>query len=567
MHRAFSIPEIVFSICNTLAHGTADIDGDGPYTISDPATLAICARTCRAFHLPAVSALWQYDMLTMETVLLHCMPSDLWNLETGAEQYLSRRADRMTLQRPIRPDDLTRLAHYAPLINRIAVGSASHHLYIRANRRRLANPPFLSDDAHLALSLACPTPIFPNLRHLFWNDQSANILRITPYLSPSLVTLDIDLHDSNPTHSPIIQHLPLRCPDMSQFTISCLAEHELALRNIASMLSPAVCAWNLRKFGSPTADHATIRHLSQCPSLTTLSIYYLAPPLDQSDTAKLTHPGAFSFLRTMLIHRLAMDRCVELIQGCSFTNLEELTLKPLNPSTSSFSGLLRAIRDAHARPQLLHLLRVAENTVLTQVDPPPLRDADIEPLLTFPALSGLVLSCAGGFDLADSTILRMTEAWPSLERLKLSGLQRPTWDRRLSLRALVPLALNCPKLRTLALELDATRVAYDRNPPRPATPHCLRHISVLWSPIGSHRVVAGFLSVVFPGVRAVLVADDVDERAARRWDLVGLTTQLIAKLREHERMDRLGLSQPSVNSNVDDVDYISTPESEAEVND
>ena len=97
MHRALAVPELVFRIVDMFVKlgGTGETGDDGPYAVDGPA-LAACARTCRAFHLPATAALWKDQDLDIETVLLHCMPADLWEVrrETSSVFY-KRDVDRL----------------------------------------------------------------------------------------------------------------------------------------------------------------------------------------------------------------------------------------------------------------------------------------------------------------------------------------------------------------------------------------------------------------------------------------------------------------------------------------
>lgn len=78
MHPALSIPEILLSVCNALVTQRDDAGADGPYDVQIR-ELAACARTCRAFYMPAIMALWKHYDLAIETVLLHCMPEDAWD--------------------------------------------------------------------------------------------------------------------------------------------------------------------------------------------------------------------------------------------------------------------------------------------------------------------------------------------------------------------------------------------------------------------------------------------------------------------------------------------------------
>ncbi|TRM58331.1 hypothetical protein BD626DRAFT_410696 [Schizophyllum amplum] len=562
MHIALSIPEIVSELCNALLEDNGAREGEGPYTICNARALAVCARTCRAFHVPAIKALWKDDRLTLEIVLLHCMPQDIWEVQRGAPGYYSsKKIDKYTLGRAIRSSDLDRLVYYAPLVNKLTFGSAAH---LKMNVPYGKNLPELSDECYLALSLAFPGPIFPNLRHLVWNDQSAKLDHMLPFLSPNAVSLDITTHYTGASLMTVLSHLPMRCPTITNFTFLCDRWNSLAdIEVVERTLAITVCSWSLRNFRSRTADHTTIRHLSRCPSLETLWIYRDRLPSWNLPSIELGHVAAFASLRTMFLHKASMKRNIELMQGCAFNNLEELRIRLEHPSTGEWPALFRAIRDAHARPHIMHTLEINEWRADLPTDfRDPVRDADVEPLLAFVGLRDLDLECTGGFDFADETVQRMAETWPRLKNLRLYAKEPATWERHLTLDALASLAMHCPDLQCLEIEVDATGVTYDRNPPRPAKPPSLSSISFHWSPITSARVVAGFLSVIFPNLTDTDANEDADEAAKKRWRRVGSTAKLFAMLREQERMDALGEIPSDEHLEVDDTNYISASESE-----
>ena len=87
MHRALDIPDIVFAICGAFVRNNGTVEDEGPFFV-DQKPLAACARTCRAFHLPAVTMLWKYPLLTFETLLLHCTPKDLWQKHADVEDQM-----------------------------------------------------------------------------------------------------------------------------------------------------------------------------------------------------------------------------------------------------------------------------------------------------------------------------------------------------------------------------------------------------------------------------------------------------------------------------------------------
>ena len=87
MHRALAIPEIVFTICNAFVDDQGHVECQGPCVALDTRALAACARTSRAFHLPAVTALWKDKYLTFEDVVYYLLPAGVWRVADKAITY------------------------------------------------------------------------------------------------------------------------------------------------------------------------------------------------------------------------------------------------------------------------------------------------------------------------------------------------------------------------------------------------------------------------------------------------------------------------------------------------
>jgi hypothetical protein len=135
------------------------------------------------------------------------------------------------------------------------------------------------------------------------------------------------------------------------------------------------------------------------------------------------------------------------------------------------------------------------------------------PLLAFRNLTHLSMSCVYS-DLDDALLSQMAQAWPHLEvlvlRLPLSGLVATG----VTLEGFLPLLEYCPKLRELALTIDAF-----------SEPHCLHSSGQPWQGISNPNIttltvgnsgiaspvyVAQFLSYIFPNLKKIIFWEDLN---------------------------------------------------------
>ncbi|KAL1737678.1 hypothetical protein HDZ31DRAFT_78972, partial [Schizophyllum fasciatum] len=125
----------------------------------------------------------------------------------------------------------------------------------------------------------------------------------------------------------------------------------------------------------------------------------------------------------------------------------------------------------------------------------------------------------GGFDLGHPDVVRLAKAFPHLQGITLMGTEyHPQWQRRLDLYSLEPLALYCPGLEIVAIELDATGTELARRPPPSYQPSAISWLLLLWSPISSSRAVVSYLLSWFPQLVRVLVEEH--SSYAERWQRV-----------------------------------------------
>ncbi|KAJ7204232.1 hypothetical protein C8J57DRAFT_1407356, partial [Mycena rebaudengoi] len=156
MHHCLRIQEIVGLWCSHLEESST-ISLEAYSTIAGeswkrPALkdLAVVARTCRAFHGPALDALWRSTALVN---LLRCMPSDLsWNVTCDM--------------------DWDRVLIYAPRV---------HHLFSNSYDCDLSKV--------LPVSACLPPRLFPHLQRLHWGHSDNDFRYIHLFLGPGITEL------------------------------------------------------------------------------------------------------------------------------------------------------------------------------------------------------------------------------------------------------------------------------------------------------------------------------------------------------------------------------------------
>ncbi|KAI5823851.1 hypothetical protein K523DRAFT_376651 [Schizophyllum commune Tattone D] len=488
MHRALAVPELVFRIVDMFVKvgGTGETDDDGPYAVDKP-VLAACARTCRAFHLPATAALWKDQDLDIETVLLHCMPADLWEVRRDTSSVFHKRD---ILRRPIRREDLSRL-----LILTFGRAADCQHRGVLKE---------LTPDSYRQLDAILPVGIFCRLRHLASG----------PYLD-------------------VISSLPERCPGIVLFNLMIYSFDDFAVNNNAkeelkSRLTRLIRTWNLRGLMTNIIGYNSLKDLGQSSSLQSLLLIFKDNPVA---VPVAFQPGSYRSMRDMILDRVNMQLLIALLRHSTFHSLRSLNIEgPVDASPGDWPVLLRAVRTAVNRPGSVEFLAIDEGEVTSELTEP-ITDSDLIPLFDLCNLELVFLQFPGGFDLEDATIERMAKSLPQLKGLGLTSRRPLHPERRLSLSVLEPLAMHCPRLELAHLDLDARGKSF-RSPPTTYQCCFLKSLDVGWSPITSPRAVAGYLSAWFPQLAAVGYSEESD--SSSRWERVQkrLAAAQIARLED-----------------------------------
>ncbi|KAJ6491989.1 hypothetical protein C8R45DRAFT_867505 [Mycena sanguinolenta] len=456
MHYCLSILELVENICGYL-QGVKQ----------GRRTLAALARTCSSFHDPALNYLWadQYNVLVN---LMRCMPPDLFEFNDGVPRLL----------RPILASDWERPLVYTRRIRSISDFSRDPHIIVLLGGL-LASLP--GDVASL----------FPKLTSLEWREPwgAEDSFWARPLLSPRLTSLSISAQ-SMKTLLPSIE-IATTCPMLKKLQLSSYPV-DAEIRSAFSK-----CLRNLYTLESlhvEMPDMATLEHLSQLDSLTTLTTVL----------RDFVLPGAS--LPFIALERLNITYNVKPItdffERCSGTPLKDIVIR-INtcPSTAVIARLHSALRDGCSHSSLSSLIIEIDENYPLEPESDAMTVHSLRPLFCFANLTSVCIISLG-FDMDDQGMDELACAWPQLKDLELgfAGMNHDTELRpRFSLRSLSTLAQHCRELTKLQFALNATVAA---EPDPSVVPQlALCELDVGRSPIASPSLpVAQFFSTIFPNV-------------------------------------------------------------------
>ncbi|KAJ7770738.1 hypothetical protein B0H16DRAFT_1411002 [Mycena metata] len=471
MHRALEILEVFETICEC-----------------SPKDLAALARTCTLFLSPALDRLWK--RLPGITPVLKCMPTELFKIKKKEGHRL-----QATLQRTMEANDWQRLAFYLP-------------------RVRSFTTDYLVDSVFLeAFQLSMPGAVlFPNLQELAWHSTiggSSTFHHIRMFLSAGLTTLRLDDLETYADFA-IFSILAAKCPSLRDVVLA----PDLPVNgdttpwdDAVPLISQFVCGLlDLESLSVPGLNDSALTHLARLPRLQTLEIRCAAPDSfvlnpDEGDIpfaslVRLTLPaceGATAILAAIGVCSLVEFECTESFSPPTQNITRELYTTLANSCSHTSLKILSVSGDDRDLDPVLD----------EEVDTYSVTEDCLAPLFSFANLTYVSLSHPVGFDLDDAVIRRMATAWPRIESLALhSGTARhlPT---RVTLAGLEAISEHCPRLKSLWITLDATRVPKIPHKVFPTGQTTLIMINVALSPITTPRAVGKFLGALFPRLKSI----------------------------------------------------------------
>ncbi|KAI5887452.1 uncharacterized protein SCHCODRAFT_02713256 [Schizophyllum commune H4-8] len=433
MHHALFVSDIVSLIldCFFLDGALADEQG-GPYIVDCP-TLASCARTCQAFHTPAIKGLWKYHDLDLETVLLHCMPTDVWEIRRETSPTNSAAVvDYMILKRPVTPEDMSRLLVIAPLINMLTVGE---HRSI-----------MLAQESYSFISSFLPKGVSSAIQYLHLDYRSTKPESLHPLITPTLAV-----------HSPHISDFEVHLPYDDGDGVGSSARREV---------SDVLRTWSLRRLRAEGRDYNLLADLSQSSTIKHLDLKFRDDSLKPQSVD--FHPMSFAALQDLCLDNVDMRVAIALLKKSNFDTLYELCLDPVHTVSRDWPELYRTINSAIIRPESMMTLVIEPSDMSLDhlhESSGPMTNKDLIPFFQFRNLTTLALRHPGGFDVGSSTIECLAEALPHLTTFALSSMKQPRCQPRAGLHVLESLAMHCPELRSVGLTLDARGTSFRSPPP------------------------------------------------------------------------------------------------------
>ncbi|KAJ6522216.1 hypothetical protein DFH09DRAFT_1330695 [Mycena vulgaris] len=510
MHHCLQIQEVVGLVCSHLHPNPAGPLEDG-HTARQPvlSDLAVLARTCTAFHSPALDLLWSSALLAN---LLRLLPSDLLAIDEIVDprehiQYAMR------LLRPIRVHDWQRILVYAPRVK---------HLFSSPDSAKLASifPP---------ISLCLPDNMLPNLRGLHWRHDDNEFHYIYLFITPNITSISSLLLDLSLALG--LSYWDRDRTDDAQ-TISAFVR---GLHHLETISVPAL-------------DEGALEHLCRLPNLRRLHTRALSPSLS---APPLLDSPPFPSLCTLDLE-VEFESTTRLLKKCSGIPLAEChVISPVSATADESHALYTALA-AGCSHSSLNKLTVHNN--VDNVDVPNsaeylVRPNSIRILFCFVNLTSVHILSPVGIDLDNEIIAEMARTWRGIEYLRLSSNHAPAALPRISLECLQSFARYCPRLRSLAITLHGTELPTPQSTSSSCPQNGLGYLDIMYSGISDPIAVARFLSGIFPCLMTVETArtfednEDPDEvthhadaiQAHYRWEEVHSLLRHFAAILAEER--------------------------------
>ncbi|OAX39259.1 hypothetical protein K503DRAFT_856137 [Rhizopogon vinicolor AM-OR11-026] len=254
MHRLFLIQELIALICEHVQNDNINVGARGK-------TLASLARTSKNFHDVAINALW--SNLNGLAPLLNMLASDLtYTPQASLPGWMHPRT--LVLPRPLKKAEWDKLRSRARRVKHLRVTDPSQPVHVSVIRT-LSNPPTTS-------------PLFPNLRSIFWNDDRPETFSFIRMLSGPRVTsvsINIEIHPTgnsidnrwDTTELSILTSLPYICPNVTQVSLP-----TNTFVNGVPFISEVLCAWSkLKDINCGALDATALVHLAEQPTLRKLA--------------------------------------------------------------------------------------------------------------------------------------------------------------------------------------------------------------------------------------------------------------------------------------------------------
>ncbi|OBZ69057.1 hypothetical protein A0H81_11277 [Grifola frondosa] len=386
-------------------------------------TLAVLARTSRAFHEPAIDRLWEelYNLVP----IVQCFPTDTWKEK----------------QHCLRLD----------ILHEVCPSYKENSRRRRMSSRSLYRAKRLDDGVFEALSLYRPVlTLFPNLRSFQWHARVGSL---------SFMTLILDQAKSlNLRVVAFVSRIKFTSPRLKNI----LLKTNYISDELENEISDAVCGLEHLQSLTWFANHSlTYNALKALAQLTYLRTLVLSWSIDQDSwfSPVASIPASFPNLRLLKILVNKVQSYLAFSGLGRFPLVEDFELTILEAPTQItvqqlFNGIPRLFNADYLSRLCINSMDLVPASALRFRGT--IHSLDFHPLLVLHYLEVVDITPRFELDLDDQLMEALASAWPRLRVLRFrtdSG-----WNRsqlRMTLNGLIPFAKHCPELLVLGVVFNA----------------------------------------------------------------------------------------------------------------
>ncbi|KII89491.1 hypothetical protein PLICRDRAFT_175665 [Plicaturopsis crispa FD-325 SS-3] len=495
------------------------------------------ALVCKTLFDVAVPQLWERAPPIPD--IFRVMGQTVWEESSGAERLtvtirdehhlnvdveLTVHATSLRLLRVLTKSEWQRFSFYAQHIKELVPPPPLHNLFINGVSQdvEIPSPKFcFQDDAQWILSLN--RPLCPNLCRL------GLVPSMLPYADSFMGSnlTDITLHHMHQCTDGIsfVQFLPILCPGLMRIDLGTFPVGTSLAERFAHEQSALVTF----KCGILSTE-AYLRFAS-IPNLEWLSFSWSDNPARVLDRMRVVS-GAFPVAefvsdmesalehftpekfapRTLAVAEVeSVHHLILIVNSAPLPNLNQLIIRaasnsPIVGSAAKWRSIFSAL-NGRCDKEILRSLTIKPHDFIDRGRSiTPVHEAAVltittlTPLLCFYALRTFECESVSGFDIGDSELRMLGNAWPAMEHLSLTSTLGWAIPSRITLKGLASLLMACPRLCSLGLVIDATLHDQSSSAEPAIRNYNIRTVEFGNSPIEEWYHVAAYLSDIFPNL-------------------------------------------------------------------
>ncbi|KAG2148767.1 hypothetical protein DEU56DRAFT_79738 [Suillus clintonianus] len=478
MHQVLLISEIllnIFTYANERSGDSGSITRLGEKSLTRK-SLSGLARTCKAFHEPAMDVLWA-DLCSLEP-LLGCVTRLHPLIYSSAKGYWDKGIE------PLSAHEGRQFLRHSARVRSLTILSNCHF--------------------HLLSAIPLEACVFPRLQSFTWtwirghSDKYLNL-----FLAHTL------LHCSLPVISEDLNSIGTRCAALQSLFIEVC---DKVTTDQLSLLSDSVrLCGQLVTLYCPPLDWAAWKHLSNQPTLLRVRInqaYSDRPWLFKQGVVNFS-PFVFLNITTLSFRRPDAAYIITIMQHSQFPTLKEFKMEVDAISTPEAEQLFRALSNCNACRtlekivilNLFHTGRISQET-------PENSSTAITHFLCFAQLQTLQLMLYGfRIYLDNDLLLEAMSCWPHMRDLQIynSGHHPST----VTVSGLFTALRQCPHLYSLRVLIDTADI--DIDPTAESIQHTslqILNLDTLQDPIVGAEALALIIFTRFPCIDEVKASMD-----------------------------------------------------------